>query len=286
VAFLAGRLRRLHESQRRSQERRYEALLAQSSDVTILVDEHGTVEYVSRGIERVLGIAAPLHQAQSRPWPWPADEEESHRSLAGLLHPEDVGIALPELRRLARQPGRASVLRSRMRRADGTWADVEAIGRNLLGDPDVNGLLFAVRDVTDRRELERELERRATHDELTGLRNRFGLFEQLSRAHAETGDLALLFCDLDRFKDVNDELGHRAGDALLQEVALRLANLVPGDHTIARLGGDEFGVLLRDVDQATALGVAEAIAAELRRPVTIDDREVTTSVSVGVAITS
>ncbi|MDY7102720.1 MAG: bifunctional diguanylate cyclase/phosphodiesterase [Actinomycetota bacterium] len=290
VAYLAGRLRRAHEKERRRQGRRYEALLAQSSDFTVLVDADGHVRYVSRGIERMLGRErrengppGALDEHEHDDEPGAGDRTPAEVSLAEMLHPDDLGAALTELAELAAEPGRSIVFRGRMARADGTWAEIEAAGRNLLDDPDVAGLLFAVRDVSDRRELERELERRATHDELTGLHNRWGLFERLSQAHHETGDLALLYCDLDRFKDVNDELGHRAGDALLREVALRLTTVVPDGHTIARLGGDEFGILLRNVDEPMARAVAEEIVAELSRPVVIGHSTVTTSASVGVA---
>jgi diguanylate cyclase (GGDEF)-like protein/PAS domain S-box-containing protein len=155
-----------------------------------------------------------------------------------------------------------------------------------LASPDrVVGVTF---DITDRKAAEEEIWRTANHDSLTGLPNR-GLFQRcleraLSDAKIGRTSVGLLLIDLDDFKDVNDTLGHDAGDALLQEAARRLAGLVHPSDTVARLGGDEFAVLLsepRTTDEAAQF--AEPIIEALREPFAYRRRIVSSRASIGVA---
>jgi len=155
-----------------------------------------------------------------------------------------------------------------------------------LASPDrVVGVTF---DITDRKAAEEEIWRAANHDSLTGLPNR-GLFHRcleraLSDAKLNGTTVSLLLIDLDDFKDVNDTLGHDAGDALLQEASRRLSGLVRPTDTVARLGGDEFAVLLAQpstLDEATQF--AERIIEKLREPFTYKRRTVSSRASIGVA---
>jgi diguanylate cyclase (GGDEF)-like protein/PAS domain S-box-containing protein len=148
--------------------------------------------------------------------------------------------------------------------------------------------LFA-EDVTARRAMEERLRREALHDPLTGLPNRRLLMERLSaaldRGRRRGGGTALLFLDLDRFKLVNDSLGHPVGDRLLVAVAERLRGAVREADTVARFGGDEFAVLLDGAPGAdAALRTAEAVQRALAAPVALDGFEVFTSASIGVAV--
>ena len=144
-------------------------------------------------------------------------------------------------------------------------------------------------DVTELKSYEVELEHRANHDGLTGLANKNLLHDRLDRAIAMAGRMrrkfALLYLDLDRFKTVNDSLGHAAGDALLRSVAARLTGCVRESDTVARVSGDEFAVILLELDQVEAVfAIAEKILHEIRQPVTIDGEALSTSASVGVCI--
>jgi diguanylate cyclase (GGDEF)-like protein/PAS domain S-box-containing protein len=149
------------------------------------------------------------------------------------------------------------------------------------------------RDITARKKAEEQLQRQAFYDPLTDLPNRALFVERLkhlfqrSRRALGSPTFALLYLDLDRFKSVNDSLGHQAGDELLIGVARRLERcLRPGD-TLARLGGDEFTVVLDEIgSEADATGVAERIHAELAAPIDVGSYEVFTSVSVGIALSS
>ena len=147
------------------------------------------------------------------------------------------------------------------------------------------------RDVTERKALEEQLKHQAFHDSLTGLPNRALFMDRLehtlARAKRREDSFAVLFLDLDRFKSINDSLGHEVGDELLVAVAERLqACLRPGD-TAARLGGDEFLVLLEDIANASdATQIADRIAWELQVPFAVGGREVFITPSIGIALST
>lgn len=150
-------------------------------------------------------------------------------------------------------------------------------------------VVAVVRDVTDRRLAEEEARHLALHDPLTGLANRRLLVDRLEHAVGRLarapGIVAILFCDLDRFKVVNDTLGHPAGDTVLQVVAERLRETFRDNDTIARIGGDEFVVLVEDLtglDDAIAAG--DRFQAALALPVTVSGTDVFTSASIGIAV--
>lgn len=146
-----------------------------------------------------------------------------------------------------------------------------------------------VRDITERTLAEEQIKHLAYHDALTGLPNRL-LFKDrvdvaISHAQRERHKLAVLFLDLDRFKVINDSLGHDAGDHLLQEVARRIADCVRESDTVSRLGGDEFTVLLTALHSGNdAARIARKILESLRAPVTINDRDLYVTTSIGIAL--
>ncbi len=152
------------------------------------------------------------------------------------------------------------------------------------------GCVSVHRDITDRLRAESEIHRLATHDFLTGLPNRLFLAQRVAsmRRTREFGNvLALHYLDLDRFKQVNDNFGHRYGDLLLQTVASRLSQIVPAENIIARLGGDEFVVVQPCVqDEASAVRLATRIIGTISEPFRINGRRVQIGASVGVAFSS
>lgn len=151
------------------------------------------------------------------------------------------------------------------------------------------GRLLVLRDVTDRRELERELRQLAYTDRLTGLPNR-ALFQDrleqaLVMAERRTTPVAVLFLDLDRFKIINDSLGHQIGDAVLVSVAQRLRRCLRAEDTLARLGGDEFAILLPGIaNRRDTERVTDKCLAALADPEVIGGHELTVNASIGVAI--
>ena len=152
----------------------------------------------------------------------------------------------------------------------------------------MSGSVALIRDDTEHRDAEIQLVRMALFDPLTGLPNRATLHDRLTHALARgqrnSGTLALLFCDLDGFKQVNDSLGHAAGDELLRIVAGRLARAVRPADTIGRLGGDEFLVLCEDLPhRAEAVQIAERLQAALRPRLTVAGTDLTVTASIGIA---
>jgi diguanylate cyclase (GGDEF)-like protein len=170
------------------------------------------------------------------------------------------------------------------------------VASNRLHDPSVGGFVLNMRDATQRDRLERELralaaerEHDAMHDPLTGLANRRKLFvrldEALAQARTEDTELALLLIDLDHFKELNDTLGHAAGDRLLRDIRPRLAAAVSPTDMVARLGGDEFAVLLAPgAGPAEAIRAAELLQAAIEQPFHIDGLTVHVQASIGIAV--
>ena len=157
-------------------------------------------------------------------------------------------------------------------------------------DGDPVSVIVVVDDTTERHEHETELTRAVTHDTLTGLPNRAMITGLLDHAATTIGttlrSIAVLFVDLDRFKIVNDSLGHQLGDDLLVAVAHRLGRTVPTGGTVARLGADEFAILLEDHDEVSACAVADRLLRSLTEPIELSTGELRTTASVGVASTT
>ena len=172
------------------------------------------------------------------------------------------------------------------RNGEERWLDFSAGAIEYGGRPAALGIAF---DVTERKRAEDQIKELAYHDALTGLPNRLLFNDRLSvavaQAHRSASRLAILFLDLDRFKVINDSLGHSLGDRLLQEVAERLQAGVRQGDTVARLGGDEFILLLPGIGRAEdAAKVAEKILETLKFPVRLEDRELFVTASIGISL--
>ena len=232
-------------------------------------------------------------------------EELFGGAVAGCRAPELLRSVHPEDRRtivaaseqaLRGEPARAEL---RIRKPDGTvrwvrWRGVPAPNLEAsvtAGEPKgATPRVFAsTEDITDLKALEAELGRLATHDAVTGLPNRRLLFEELARALAELTDrrrsLAVMFCDLDRFKLVNDMLGHDAGDTLLREIAHRLRATLRAGDIAARYGGDEFVLVLRNPgSKLDVAGLAQRIVERVQEPVILGEHPVSVRASIGIAL--
>ena len=254
-------------------ERHFSALTHNASDLIMVVDRRGAARYASPSFETLLGHDPSTLLGSGY-----------HRVIDGR------GTML-----LAAALDRASAAGTAVQRfeldsdhADGTSHVLDVTATNALGDPAVRGLVLNARDISERRWAEAQLANQASHDSLTGLPNRSllgaRLDEALTRATRETMRVALLVIDLDRFKDVNDALGHHCGDELLCDVANRLRHQVRDSDFAARLGGDEFAVVLSggDVDDATI--VAERLVAALGRPYQVRGQAIAIAASVGIAL--
>ncbi len=176
----------------------------------------------------------------------------------------------------------------RMARADGTWCHAEAVVSDQRDNPAVTGYVANIRDVTVRAQTEAILAHRASHDPLTGLPNRALLIDRIEQALARRKRSAgpppvVMLLDLDRFKAVNDSLGHRCGDDVLVELATRLQRALRSGDTVARLGGDEFVVLCEDVrSRPEAVDLAERILEAVDQPFVVLGRRLTLGASIGI----
>jgi diguanylate cyclase (GGDEF)-like protein/PAS domain S-box-containing protein len=261
----------------RRSEDRFRSLVQNASDVVAVVNTNGQVTYVSPSIRR-LGFHA--------------DELVSlgQEHLTSLIHPDDIESSRAMFQQVLSDSG-GKVYREelRLQHADGSWRWHEVNYTNLTSHPSVEGLVVNFHDITERREYEERLAHEARHDPLTGLPNRKSFLEQLgkalSRARRQRSGVTVIFVDLDRFKLINDSLGHNLGDRFLVEVARRLPTCVRPEDTVARLSGDEFTILVEDVsDPSAAMQLAERIAELFRQPVAVDSGELVVTASVGVAI--
>ncbi len=198
-----------------------------------------------------------------------------------FVHPEDQ--AMLEATCTGGEPGEIVF---RMLNRFGEWRHLDAHVADLRHDRQLRGIVLNARDVTERMRLEEELIRQAFHDGLTSLANRALFRDRLDQAVARSerarSPLAVLLVDLDGFKQVNDSLGHDAGDQLLRAVAERFSAAVRPSDTLARLGGDEFAVLLDSASEEEAIEVAHRLNEKLGEPVTISGRELTVGASIGI----
>jgi diguanylate cyclase (GGDEF)-like protein/PAS domain S-box-containing protein len=217
-------------------------------------------------------------------------------TFADITHPDDLAASLDALD--AAVAGRALVDRAEKRyvRRDGShvWVAIASSVIRLESGENLHAIT-SVEDITDRKGAEAELAWRVTHDPLTRLLNRTGLTEHLvaaledsQRAGRSGADQAgaLLYCDLDGFKNVNDTHGHDLGDRVLRVAASRLTEQIrDGDH-VGRLGGDEFVIIARHVTPGAAVTLAERIVGSLAEPLQVDGVSVAITVSIGVALLS
>ena len=215
------------------------------------------------------------------------------QELIALLHPDDVEPLKRTSLEVMKGTRASYAVEHRVRTRDGEWRWIISRGRVTERDPVTKRALRMIGtnfDITDRKRMEQALESVALTDALTGLANRRLLHDRLTQALARATRagtrIAVVYLDLDGFKQINDTLGHAGGDAMLKEFAARLRAGVRASDTVARLGGDEFVVLLEDVkDPEHAALVAEKVLGACRRASVVDGREVVATASAGVVVT-
>ena len=265
----AQALDRLRES-----EERFSSTMALAAIGIAHVEEGGRFRYVNPQLCSMLGYA---------------EQELLAMSVKDISHPGDAN-ATDDLRDQLRTGGIQSFkMEKRYLRKDGSsiW-----VGLTIACKRDRSGAclydISVVEDISSRKRAEERIQYLATHDGLTGLPNRL-MFMQLLALSIETArrygrTLAVLFIDLDRFKIINDTLGHEAGDVLLRELSVRLRECLRAADVVARLGGDEFVVLLQEVDRERAASVARDILAVVMKPVVILGQECRVTASIGICL--
>ncbi len=255
-------------------EARFRVLTESGLDLITVVADDGKILYQSAALKNLLGYD-------------PADTVG--RNVFELMHRDDLEAARAAFRRILDSHQLRNPLEFRIRHRDGEWRAFESLGTNCIDNPHIRGVVVNSRDVTDRKVIQQRIQHLAYHDSLTGLPNRGLLQDRLAHsiARAERGGrkVAVLFLDLDNFKNINDTFGHDVGDDLLRLVAKRLGECVRAGDTIARQGGDEFIVLLESLeDGRDASVVAQKILNSLRAAFPLGGAEQHVSGSLGIAV--
>jgi diguanylate cyclase (GGDEF)-like protein/PAS domain S-box-containing protein len=254
-------------------EARYASLIRHATDVIMIADTEGRLRFASPAAARTFAMHPDELVGRNLLDLWADGERER---LATFLAEVAAtrGRTVGPIEAVVEHGDRRSTL--------------ECVGSNLTDDTAIAGLTLNFRDVTERKMLEEQLRRLAFHDPLTLLANRSLFWNRVEHALAlaqrTSQRVAVMFIDLDDFKNVNDSLGHDAGDRLLQAAAQRLVKSTRPSDTVARLGGDEFAILLEGIgSDADVERVARSVSEAFNRPLLLDGRETEATASIGMA---
>lgn len=256
----------------RLSEERYHALVENQSDLIVKIDAGGRIQFASPSFSRLIGIAEE-ELVGGRLFPLLAGEQDAgqfERLLERCNHPE---ICYEEF---MAQTGQGCHWFG--------WSFKAVVEQDGSG-----GFICIGRDITAQKQAEQSIQQLAYYDHLTGLPNRAllqdRLLHALSQARRSDSKAAVLFLDLDRFKAVNDSMGHQTGDELLKQVAQRLRDNIRDADTVARQGGDEFVIVLNGIEQSRqAAKVAAKVVSALEHPFTINGQSMYTGASIGIAV--
>ena len=265
--------RKVAENALRDSEARYRLMAENSTDMISRTTHDGRLLYASDAVRTLLGYEP---------------SEMVGRSVYTFIAPDDHYVIRRSSAALVEGPQTFSY---RIVRKDGSTVWFETTSRALIDGEsgEVTEIISVSRDVSERRRAEEQIEYQAYHDALTQLPNRLLFRDRLTMAlaHAkrQQSALAVMFLDLDRFKFVNDTLGHSLGDELLRAIAARLESVLREGDTIARMGGDEFTILLGDLQQAEdAANVAQKLLDVIAEPVRVEGHELYVTTSIGIAL--
>jgi len=266
-----------HLAELQESEERFRSAFGYAPIGMALVDPEGRWIQVNRSLSDILGYT---------------DLELINVSYAAITHPDDLANFVTRVQQVLEGRAHTSQMETRYLHKLGreVWA---LVGISLIRDAKHNPLhmIFQIQDITDRKRAEQQLLHDAFHDALTGLPNRSWFMEQLraslERCRRYNDNFAVLFLDLDRFKVINDSIGHIVGDELLIGIANRLRCCLRPCDRIARLGGDEFTILLDHIkDTSEAVEVAERVLDQLSRSFNIGGYETFTTASIGIALSN
>jgi diguanylate cyclase (GGDEF)-like protein/PAS domain S-box-containing protein len=260
------------QSQEQQQYTQIHSLIKNSHDVICIIDENKNLLYRSPSIEKVLGYKPT----------------EIVGTILKIIHPDDEERLIKEIENTIRDSSLEPSMEFRLQHKNGAWRYFHAILSNQMENPNLRGIVINYNDITEMKKAKQEVHFMAYYDYLTELPNRRFLEEKLELemklSKATNTKIALMFIDLDRFKYINDTLGHVIGDSVLIEVAKTLKFSI-GDNDVIRLGGDEFIVVLKNITSSNQVEeVAKKIIEKIDRPIIINDYELFVTVSIGISI--
>ena len=266
----------------RESEQRFRALLENSNEIIIILDENLKIQYLSPSFRRILKFSP--EELLGKNFEIIFDPKQ----LVGEKQEESLEAFLQNSVEAPKYSQSSVEFKAQTER--GETLTLEAMVTNTIYGLTEQGIILNCHDITDRKKIEEESRYKALHDSLTGLPNRVLLTERLEQALKRQSRypeklFAVLFLDLNRFKVINDSFDHFFGDELLKALAHRLENCKRSSDTVCRLGGDEFVILLEELtSDETATQVAMRIHQALEEPFIIDDNELYVSTSIGIAI--
>lgn len=256
-------------------EHRYRLIADYTQDLVKLIGTDGTIRYASPSHEIVLHFKP---------------EELLYKDVFQYIHHEDVERVRKRFSIMLRQK-KSSTIQYRLLMKEGAWIWFESIVKPVLGEGgEVTHVVSSSRDISQRKKAEDQLKRLAYTDHLTGLANRRILMQFLNKAIAKTKrksgqKVGLLYLDGDGFKQVNDTLGHDAGDATLVTLSRRLLRMTREEDIVSRIGGDEFVILLPEIHSSEeAEMVATRILDQMNQPIYVGNEQIDLSFSIGVAV--
>ena len=264
--------RKQAEETLRSTDEKYRSLVENINDVFYTLDNQGNITYVSPVVERFTRYKVG---------------DLIGKPFIPLIYPDDLPGLLDSLNRLV--SGELEPWEFRILDKDGRIIFVRTSSRPLYKDGEIMGITALMTDITERKQMQQKLEEMATHDFLTGLPNRALLTDRFSMAAAlarrNKARLAVMSLDLDKFKIINDTLGHEAGDQVLKTVSMRLTAIIRSSDTIARIGGDEFILVMLETKRTEdATAIAQKILDSFAEPLLIDGHPLNMSTSIGIAL--
>ncbi len=267
-------VRRDAETRLRESESRYRSIFENTGAATVIIDREMVITLANSEVERITGYAKP--------------DIEGKKSWLEFIDMNDMEKILRFINR------RREKLPDAAKACECNFMDKAGNIRNILisyaAIPDTEESVVSMSDISELKAAEQQIYHQAFHDTLTNLPNRSLFLDHLSmaikrRKRSEDYHFAVLYLDIDRFKYINDSLGHLVGDQFLISFAQRLQECLRDIDTLARLGGDEFAVLLEDIEGAdSAIGIAERIQTALKAPFMVGDREIFTTASLGIVL--
>ncbi|HYC60740.1 MAG TPA: EAL domain-containing protein [Thermoanaerobaculia bacterium] len=265
--------RKRAENELAASEKRFRTIVEKSWSGVVLLDGDLRFTFAGSSTQHLVGYE---------------DHEILGRSMFDFVHPHDLEKAQEVMRGVLQWPNHEAHGELRFLHRNGHWIWMEGFGQNMLYEPTVGAIVLNYRDVSQRKQTEKQLEYRAYYDSLTGLPNRLlfrdRLVNALAAAKRNRVGVAVMYLDVDHFKLVNDGLGHSFGDRLLADIARRLYEGLRASDTISRIGGDEFSILLPEVTGADGVaGVARKILESLTKPFRVDGHELFVTASLGIS---